>query len=132
MFFDAPDESSAWSTDSSNDDTRRFVVFSDWDDGCSIGACFDEVRFDGVETFSIDTFEADRFRQKTHGWLTSGSSMFVVVLPLAVGEDFLDERCFLSSALFGVGSAREKLFDVLIRGLEGNRGTGETGGESKC
>jgi hypothetical protein len=45
---------------------------------------------------------------------------------------FFDERCFFSSLIFGVISPSEKLFDVFIRGLEGNRGTGETGGESKC
>lgn len=29
-------------------------------------------------------------------------------------------------------SLRERLFEVFIRGLDGKRGTGETGGESKC
>ncbi len=45
---------------------------------------------------------------------------------------FLDERGFFSSVILGVFSLGDWLFDELIRGLEGNRGTGETGGESKC
>ena len=42
-------------------------------------------------------------------------------------EVCLDERDFFSSLRLGAISLNE-----VTRGLEGNRGTGETGGESKC
>jgi len=61
--------------------------------------------------------------------------MVGMVLPLFVVDIFFDERCFFSSLMMfipGVLSPSEKLLDELKRGLEGARGTGETGGESKC
>ncbi len=122
------------------------VNFSDWsrrivdgEFGCKTGVCldcFDGISFDdrleiifvdvesddrigsdcGVENFSFDTC-----------W-----SILGVVLPFTPVDIFFDERCFFSSFIPGILSPSEKLLDELIRGLEGNRGTGETGGESKC
>lgn len=67
---------------------------------------------------------------------------------VSVDVFLIEERAFFSSRFWRtsdvvvvVGAAvavtvgvslREKLFEVFIRGLDGKRGTGETGGESKC
>lgn len=62
-------------------------------------------------------------------------SIVGVVFPFNPVDIFFDERCFFSSleaVKLGVFSPSVKLLDELIRGLEGVRGTGETGGESKC
>jgi hypothetical protein len=59
----------------------------------------------------------------------------VVVLPFTAGYFFFNERCFRSSPLPpipGVFSPVDKIEDKPLRGLEAVRGTGETGGESKC
>ncbi len=58
-----------------------------------------------------------------------------VVPPLTTGYFFFSERCFRSSALpliLGVNSPVDRMEDKPLRGLEAARGTGETGGESKC
>lgn len=58
-----------------------------------------------------------------------------VVLPLITGYFFFNERCFRSSAellKFNIESPVEGIDDRPLRGLEAVRGTGETGGESKC
>jgi hypothetical protein len=56
-------------------------------------------------------------------------------LPFTTGYFFFSERCFLSSLLPlrpGVNSPVDGIEDRPLRGLEAVRGTGETGGESKC
>ncbi len=58
-----------------------------------------------------------------------------VILPFTTGYFFFSERCFRSSALpliLGVNSPVDGIEDKPLRGLEAVRGTGETGGESKC
>jgi len=58
-----------------------------------------------------------------------------VILPFTTGYFFFRERCFRSSPLsviFGVNSPVDAMEDKPLRGLEAVRGTGETGGESKC
>jgi hypothetical protein len=58
-----------------------------------------------------------------------------VVLPLITMYFFFSERCFRSSPLPlwpGVCSPVDGIVDKTLRGLEAVRGTGETGGESKC
>jgi hypothetical protein len=58
-----------------------------------------------------------------------------VVLPFTTEYFFFSERCFRSSPLPlipGVFSPNDGIEDKPLRGLEAVRGTGETGGESKC
>ncbi len=120
-------------------------VFDDWaadgdcDRVCLVGVTFDGVVSDeiicGVEGFSIDGFEGNRYHQMTEFFnvqLTCCCSVLVVILPLITKDVFFDERGCFSSVIFGIFSLNDRLFDEIIRGLEGNRGTGETGGESKC
>ena len=83
--------------------------------------------------FSIATLNGSEDYECTPMALTSVWLMTGVVFPLVVvAGAFLDERDFFSSLMFGVISADERLVEVLTRGLDGSRGTGETGGESKC
>ena len=58
-----------------------------------------------------------------------------VVLPFPTGYFFFSERCLRSSLIvliFGVNSPVDEIDVKPLRGLEAARGTGETGGESKC
>ena len=59
----------------------------------------------------------------------------VVAAPFTGVVFFLNARCLESSPLPlrpGVYSPADGIFDRPLRGLEAVRGTGETGGESKC
>lgn len=59
----------------------------------------------------------------------------VVLLPLTTEYFFFSERCFRSSLLIikpEVFSPVDGIEERPLRGLEAVRGTGETGGESKC
>jgi hypothetical protein len=61
--------------------------------------------------------------------------LLIIVLPFTIGYFFLNERCFRSSIvplILGVNSPVDGIEDKALRGLEAVRGTGETGGESKC
>jgi hypothetical protein len=57
------------------------------------------------------------------------------VLPFTIEYFFFRERCFRSSPLPlipDVFSPNDGMEDKPLRGLDAVRGTGETGGESKC
>lgn len=61
--------------------------------------------------------------------------LIIILLPFTTGYFFFSERCFRSSLLPvtpGVVSPMEGIVERPLRGLEAVRGTGETGGESKC
>jgi hypothetical protein len=61
--------------------------------------------------------------------------LLAVIAPFTTGHFFFSERCFRSSPLPlipEVFSPIDGIEDKLLRGLDAVRGTGETGGESKC